>query len=157
MSCPTVAVYAYIQTFMCERAGVCVFCVQDASRHKADAIANASKAFVLDKKTKSWAVKERWEVAVGDFVKVMKDFVLAGKNTTAVTSYSTPPMWGNALQSFSMPTFSQPGKTWREYSYIFFFVLSGNRLFSVNISLFFPYYYLFIYLFRHVLFIFIYC
>ncbi|CAM9636300.1 unnamed protein product [Ascophyllum nodosum] len=44
--------------------------IEDASRHKADAIANASKAFVLDKKTKSWAVKERWEVAVGDFVKV---------------------------------------------------------------------------------------
>lgn len=43
---------------------------KDASRHKADAIANASQAVVLDKATGQWAIKERWEVAVGDFVKV---------------------------------------------------------------------------------------
>ncbi|CAM9262124.1 unnamed protein product, partial [Hapterophycus canaliculatus] len=44
--------------------------IEDASRHKADALANASKAVVLDKSSGNWAVKERWEVAVGDFVKV---------------------------------------------------------------------------------------
>lgn len=48
--------------------------VQDASRHKADALANASQALVLDKASGKWAVKERWEVAVGDFVKVGFDF-----------------------------------------------------------------------------------
>lgn len=44
---------------------------QDVSRHKADAIANASKAIVLNEATGKWKVKERWEVAVGDFVKVL--------------------------------------------------------------------------------------
>ncbi|CAN0038698.1 unnamed protein product [Pylaiella littoralis] len=43
---------------------------EDASRHKADALANAAQAMVLDKATGDWKVKERWEVAVGDFVKV---------------------------------------------------------------------------------------
>ncbi len=46
------------------------FTFQDASRHKADAVANASRAVVLDKANGKWVVKERWEVAVGDFVKV---------------------------------------------------------------------------------------
>lgn len=44
--------------------------LKDASRHKADALANASQAVVLDKASGNWTVKERWEVAVGDFVKV---------------------------------------------------------------------------------------
>lgn len=46
------------------------FGLKDASRHKADALANASQAVVLDKTSGKWTVKERWEVAVGDFVKV---------------------------------------------------------------------------------------
>ncbi|CAN0016036.1 unnamed protein product, partial [Discosporangium mesarthrocarpum] len=42
----------------------------DVGRHKADAKANAAPAVVLDKSKGKWVRKERWEVAVGDFVRV---------------------------------------------------------------------------------------